>query len=100
YTPLCKGLNASPGAAVGTVTFTADDAEARQEQGEHVIVIRPETSPDDLHGMIAAEGILRSRGGLVSHAAVVARGMGKPAVCGAEAVKIDLAGGTFTAGGT
>ena len=71
--------------------FTADDAEARHAEGEAVILVRPETSPDDLHGMIAAEGILTSRGGLVSHAAVVARGMGKPAICGADAVKIDLA---------
>ena len=91
FTVLAKGLNASPGAAVGKVYFTADDAEARHEAGERVILVRPETSPDDLHGMIAAEGILTSRGGLVSHAAVVARGMGKPAICGADAVKIDLA---------
>ncbi len=97
---LAKGLNASPGAAVGKVYFTADIAEARHEAGEHVILVRPETSPDDLHGMIAAEGILTSRGGLVSHAAVVARGMGKPAICGADAVKIDLAGRTFTVGDT
>ncbi len=90
FTVLAKGLNASPGAAVGKVYFTADEAEARREAGERVILVRPETSPDDLHGMIAAEGILTSRGGLVSHAAVVARGMGKPAICGAEAVKIDL----------
>jgi len=100
FTVLAKGLNASPGAAVGKVYFTADDAEARHEAGERVILVRPETSPDDLHGMIAAQGILTSRGGLVSHAAVVARGMGKPAICGAEAVKIDLAGRTFTAGET
>jgi pyruvate,orthophosphate dikinase len=99
FTVLAKGLNASPGAAVGKVYFTADVAEARHEAGERVILVRPETSPDDLHGMIAAEGILTSRGGLVSHAAVVARGMGKPAICGAEAVKIDLAGRTFAAGG-
>ena len=96
---LAKGLNASPGAAVGKVYFTADEAEARHVAGERVILVRPETSPDDLHGMIAAEGILTSRGGLVSHAAVVARGMGKPAICGAEAVKIDLAAKEFTAGG-
>jgi pyruvate, orthophosphate dikinase len=96
---LAKGLNASPGAAVGKVYFTADEAEARHLAGEHVILVRPETSPDDLHGMIAAEGILTSRGGLVSHAAVVARGMGKPAICGAEAVKIDLAKKQFEAGG-
>src|SRR4051812_40052445 len=100
FAVLAKGLNASPGAAVGKVYFTADVAEARHEAGERVILVRPETSPDDLHGMIAAEGILTSRGGLVSHAAVVARGMGKPAICGAEAVKIDLAGRTFTAGDT
>ncbi|MGH8934557.1 MAG: pyruvate, phosphate dikinase, partial [Egibacteraceae bacterium] len=90
YQPIAKGLNASPGAAVGRVTFTADDAEAKAAGGEAVILVRPETSPDDLHGMIAAQGILTSRGGLVSHAAVVARGMGKPAVCGAESVRIDL----------
>ena len=96
---LAKGLNASPGAAVGKVYFTADDAEARHDAGERVILVRPETSPDDLHGMIAAEGILTSRGGLVSHAAVVARGMGTPAICGAEAVVIDLAKKQFTAGG-
>ncbi len=95
YTVLAKGLNASPGAAVGKVYFTADAAEAAREAGERVILVRPETSPDDLHGMIAAEGILTSRGGLVSHAAVVARGMGTPAICGADALKIDVAGKTF-----
>jgi pyruvate, orthophosphate dikinase len=100
YTPLTKGLNASPGAAVGTVCFTADDAEARRENGERVILVRPETSPDDLHGMIAAEGILTSRGGLVSHAAVVARGMGKPAVCGAAALDIDVNAGQLAVGDT
>ena len=99
YTVLAKGLNASPGAAVGKVYFTADEAEAKREAGERVILVRPETSPDDLHGMIAAEGILTSRGGLVSHAAVVARGMGKPAICGAEAVKIELGAKEFTADG-
>jgi pyruvate, orthophosphate dikinase len=100
YDVLAKGLNASPGAAVGKVYFTADEAEARHEQGERVILVRPETSPDDLHGMIAAEGILTSRGGLVSHAAVVARGMGTPAICGAEALDIDLAGRQFSVNGT
>ncbi len=99
YTALANGLNASPGAAVGKVYFTADDAEAAKERGERVILVRPETSPDDLHGMIAAEGILTSRGGLVSHAAVVARGMGTPAICGAEAVEIDLKAKQFVAGG-
>ncbi len=100
YTVLAKGLNASPGAAVGKVYFTADTAEAAREAGERVILVRPETSPDDLHGMIAAEGILTSRGGLVSHAAVVARGMGTPAICGADALKIDVAGKTFRVDGT
>src|SRR5919198_164549 len=100
FEPIAKGLNASPGAAVGAVYFTADDAEEHAQAGEKVILLRPETSPDDLHGMIAAEGILTSRGGLVSHAAVVARGMGTPAICGAEAVDIDLAARRFTVGDT
>jgi len=100
YDVLAKGLNASPGAAVGKVYFTADLAEEHANDGEKVILVRPETSPDDLHGMIAAEGILTSRGGLVSHAAVVARGMGKPAICGADEVRIDLKAKTFTARGT
>ena len=100
YTAIAKGLNASPGAAVGKVYFTADDAEARHAEGEAVILVRPETSPDDLHGMIAAEGILTSRGGLVSHAAVVARGMGTPAVCGASAVVIDVEAKEFHVGDT
>jgi len=99
FEPIAKGLNASPGAAVGAVYFTADDAEEHAQAGEKVILVRPETSPDDLHGMIAAEGILTSRGGLVSHAAVVARGMGKPAICGAEEIKIDLKAKQFKAGG-
>ena len=98
YDVLAKGLNASPGAAVGKVYFTADEAEAASKRGEKVVLVRPETSPDDLHGMIAAEGILTSRGGLVSHAAVVARGMGTPAICGAEALKIDVDGKQFTCG--
>ncbi len=97
---LTKGLNASPGAAVGEVCFTADDAEAQRAAGRRVILVRPETSPDDLHGMIAAEGILTSRGGLVSHAAVVARGMGTPAVCGASELDIDLAAGLARVGST
>ena len=77
--------------------FTADDAEAAAERGEKVILVRSETSPEDVHGMMVAEGILTARGGLVSHAAVVARGWGTPAVVGAESVKI--AGKSFTAGG-
>jgi pyruvate,orthophosphate dikinase len=99
YVAVTKGLNASPGAAVGRVYFTADAAEAHHEAGEAVILVRPETSPDDLHGMIAAEGILTSRGGLVSHAAVVARGMGTPAVCGANELQIDVVGGRFEVNG-
>jgi pyruvate,orthophosphate dikinase len=100
YKPVTKGLNASPGAAVGKVYFTADDAEAAAERGEAVVLVRPETSPDDLHGMIAAQGILTSRGGLVSHAAVVARGMGTPAVCGASALDIDVEARQATVGDT
>ena len=100
YTALTKGLNASPGAAVGQVYFTADEAEAKHEEGQRVILVRPETSPDDLHGMIAAEGILTSRGGLVSHAAVVARGMGTPAVCGASELDISLPNREFRVGDT
>ena len=99
YTAITKGLNASPGAAVGKVYFTADAAELHHEQGEAVILVRPETSPDDIHGMIAAEGILTSRGGLVSHAAVVARGMGTPAVCGASELDIDVVRGEFRVNG-
>ena len=94
---IAKGLAASPGAAVGKVYFTADDAEAAVGRGEKVILVRSETSPEDVHGMMVAEGILTSRGGLVSHAAVVARGWGTPAVVGAENVKIS--GKSFTASG-
>ena len=85
---LAKGLGASPGAAVGAVYFTADDAAAAQERGEDVVLVRNETSPDDIHGMMASKGILTARGGLVSHAAVVARGWGTPAIVGAEDVRI------------
>jgi pyruvate,orthophosphate dikinase len=99
YSAVTKGLNASPGAAVGRVYFTADAAEAHHNAGEDVILVRPETSPDDLHGMIAAEGILTSRGGLVSHAAVVARGMGTPAVCGANELDIDVEHGKVQVNG-
>ncbi|MGH9307132.1 MAG: pyruvate, phosphate dikinase [Acidimicrobiales bacterium] len=94
---VAKGLGASPGAAVGRAYFKADDAADAAERGEKVILVRGETSPEDVHGMIASEGILTSRGGLVSHAAVVARGWGKPAVVGAESVKIT--GSSFVAGG-
>ena len=88
YSVWAKGLGASPGAAVGRIYFTADDAEAAAERGERVILVRNETSPEDVHGMLASEGILTARGGLVSHAAVVARGWGKPAVVGAEVLRL------------
>ncbi|MEY2464396.1 MAG: pyruvate, orthophosphate dikinase [Acidimicrobiaceae bacterium] len=94
---IAKGLAASPGAAVGRVYFTADDAADASDRGEKVILVRSETSPEDVHGMQVSEGILTARGGLVSHAAVVARGWGIPAVVGAETVKIS--GKQFTAGG-
>jgi pyruvate,orthophosphate dikinase len=98
HTVLTRGLGASPGAAVGRVYLTADDAQAAAERGEQVVLVRSETSPEDVHGMLAAEGILTARGGLVSHAAVVARGWGKPAVVGAEALRIS--GSSFTVGDT
>jgi pyruvate,orthophosphate dikinase len=93
---IAKGLAASPGAAVGKVYFTADDAADAEERGEKVILVRNETSPEDVHGMMVSQGILTARGGLVSHAAVVARGWGTPAVVGADMVKIE--GKQFTAG--
>ncbi|MCD8233566.1 MAG: pyruvate, phosphate dikinase [Cloacibacillus porcorum] len=96
---IVKGLPASPGAAGGRVVFDADEAAERGGNGEAVILVRPETTPDDIHGLFAAQGVLTSHGGMTSHAAVVARGLGKPCVSGAESVKIDLAGGTFTVGG-
>ena len=89
YDVLARGLNASPGAAVGEVVFTAADAVAAAAEGRKTVLVRWETTPDDLAGMIAAEGILTSHGGKTSHAAVIARGMGAPCVCGAEALKID-----------
>lgn len=88
---LAKGLPASPGAASGKIVFDADRAEKLGNGGEKVILVRTETTPDDIHGILAAQGILTSRGGMTSHAAVVARHMGKPAVCGCEALKIDYA---------
>src|ERR1700728_2997281 len=96
YATWAKGLGASPGAAVGRIYFTANDAAAAAARGEAVVLVRNETSPEDVHGMLASEGILTARGGLVSHAAVVARGWGKPAVVGAEKVRID--GRTFKVG--
>lgn len=86
---LAKGLPASPGAAAGKITFTADDAYQQTEEGEKVILVRKETSPEDIHGMHAAQGILTSTGGMTSHAAVVARGMGRPCVAGCKAAMVD-----------
>ncbi len=100
YEVLATGLNASPGAAVGRAVFDADTAEARGRTGEPVILVRWETTPDDIHGVIQAQGVLTAHGGMTSHAAVVARGMGKPCVCGVEALRIDVAGRTFSVNGT
>jgi len=86
---IAKGLPASPGAAVGKVVFSADDAEEMKQKGEKVVLVRVETSPEDIHGMNAAEGILTARGGMTSHAAVVARGMGKCCVAGCSAINVD-----------
>ena len=96
--PIAKGLPASPGAASGQIVFDADEAEKLAEEGVKVILVRPETTPDDIHGIVAAEGVLTSRGGMTSHAAVVARGMGKCCVTGCEALKIDLGAKTMTVG--
>jgi len=87
---LTQGLNASPGAASGKVIFDTDEAEQRANDGESVVLVRSETTPEDIHGLAAAEGVLTSRGGMTSHAAVVARGMGKPCVAGAEEIDIDM----------
>jgi len=91
--PLATGVNASPGAAAGAMVFTADEAERRGKAGEEVILVREETTPDDFHGMIEAQGILTARGGKTSHAAIVAVGMGKPAVCGVTAIEFTEDGG-------
>jgi pyruvate,orthophosphate dikinase len=95
-TVLAHGLPASPGAASGKVVFSADEAESAASRGESVILVRIETSPEDIHGMHAARGILTTRGGMTSHAAVVARGMGRPCVSGAGDLRIDYAAGTMT----
>jgi pyruvate,orthophosphate dikinase len=97
---LAKGVNASPGAAVGKAIFDADRAEAAGKAGEHIILVRQETSPDDVHGMLVAKGILTSRGGTGSHAAVVARGLGLPAVVGCEAIRVDYDARHFTIHGS
>ena len=98
-TLLAKGLPASPGAASGAVVFTADEAESRAQKGEAIILVRIETSPEDIHGMHAARGILTTRGGMTSHAAVVARGMGRPCVAGAGGISVDYGAQTLSAGG-
>src|SRR5438034_3511111 len=98
-TVLAKGLPASPGAATGEVVFDADDAEALKKKGHDVILVRPETSPEDFHGMVAARAILTARGGMTSHAAVVARGMGKTCVVGAKELDVDPAAGKFRVNG-
>ena len=95
---IASGLPASPGAGYGEVVFDADLAEKMSREGHKVILVRTETTPDDIHGMVAAEGILTSRGGMTSHAAVVARGMGKPCICGCESIKIDYSNKLFKAG--
>ena len=97
--PIAQGLPASPGAAVGRVVFTAEDAETAAEAGEEVVLVRRETSPEDIHGMHAAQGILTALGGMTSHAAVVARGMGKCCVAGCSALSIDLERKRATLGG-
>ncbi|UCG14020.1 MAG: pyruvate, phosphate dikinase [Deltaproteobacteria bacterium] len=96
---LAQGISASPGAASGQIAFSADDAVMMEQQGKIVILVREETKPDDIHGFFAAQGILTSRGGKTSHAAVVARGMGKPCVSGAENIHIDYASKTVSMGG-
>jgi pyruvate,orthophosphate dikinase len=97
--PIGQGLPASPGAAVGRIVFTAEDAEAAAESGEDVVLVRRETSPEDIHGMHAAQGILTALGGMTSHAAVVARGMGKCCVAGCSALSIDFERRRATLGG-
>ena len=98
-TPIAKGLPASPGAASGQIVFNADEAERLAGEGVKVILVRPETTPDDIHGIVAAQGILTSRGGMTSHAAVVARGMGKSCISGSEEINIDLAAKTMAVNG-
>src|SRR6202166_2548830 len=96
---LATGLPASPGAACGEIVFSSEDAETLKNQGRRVILVRVETSPEDIHGMHAAEGILTTRGGMTSHAAVVARGMGKPCVSGAGTLRVDYRAQSMIAGG-
>jgi pyruvate,orthophosphate dikinase len=96
---IATGLPASPGAASGEIVFSSDEAAQLKSDGRKVVLVRIETSPEDIHGMHAAEGILTTRGGMTSHAAVVARGMGKPCVSGAGQIRVDYSAGTMVAGG-
>ncbi len=98
-TPIAVGLPASPGAACGKAVFDANLAEKLGQNGEKVVMVRNETTPDDIHGIIHSEGVLTARGGMTSHAAVVARGMGKPCVCGCESIKLDFQARTFESNG-
>jgi pyruvate,orthophosphate dikinase len=100
YQPIAKGLNAAPGAASGKVVFTAAEALAQSKKGVPVILVRPETNPDDIQGIAAADGVLTQRGGLTSHAAIVTRAMGRPCICGAEGINIDLEARQFSSSGT
>ena len=95
---IATGLPASPGAASGEIVFSSDEAAKLQADGRKVILVRIETSPEDIHGMHAAEGILTTRGGMTSHAAVVARGMGKPCVSGCGTIRVDYGRGTMSIG--
>ncbi len=98
-TVVARGLPASPGAAIGEAVFDADEAAALQKKGRHTILVRPETSPDDFHGIVAAQAVLTARGGMTSHAAIVARGMGKTCVVGATDIEVDPQAGRFRANG-
>ncbi len=96
---IATGLPASPGAATGVMVMDPDEAVKQQKEGHKVILVRHETTPDDIHGMVASEGVLTARGGMTCHAAIVARGMGKPCIVGCEALRLDMAAGTLRAGG-
>src|SRR5437879_11147990 len=98
-TVIAKGLPASPGAAVGEAVFDADEAEALAKQGRQVILVRLETSPEDFHGIVAARAVLTARGGMTSHAAIVARGMGETGVVGAQELDVDPAASRFRVNG-
>src|SRR5208282_2374145 len=87
---ITTGLNASPGAAIGQIVFDPNESEKLAVRGDKIILVRIETCPDDIHGIVPAQGVITTRGGMTSHAAVVARGMGKPCVAGCDAVKVDM----------